>query len=308
MSTLTGYAISTGFLGTDHTYVTSDNPHYVWPCWGRGSGGRKICQGTGNASVANCISKPNSWAGIVYGVTGVCHQTANRILFPARVTVSKARGYTASRIAYGVYGSTFPEFLLRVAACNTLLLSPALKDKDSVKSLETDRDVQSHSKDDPEKAHLQKIVDMYMGQMQITQGFDTKNIKEESSSRQGKGLDLFNSAIMKEESSSLLGKELKLMMEFRFGSNLDSKLTKSVLNKQADFLKGKGEMDRELYSSDLSFEIYIKEVNDLFGDLFASLPDVMGKDIFEKAFDSAPSKDRFILIDPNIAVNAHIEL
>jgi hypothetical protein len=285
MSILTGYAISTGFLGTDHTYVTSDNPPFVWPCWGRGAGGKMICRGNGNSSVANCISQPNSYAGIVYGVTGVCHQTANRILFPAGVTVSKAGGYWASSLAYGIYGTNFPEFLARLATCNTLLASPALKGKASVKPLEMDTRAQSHSIDDLENAYVQKIVAVYTEHMQMPHS---------------------SSTIMKEESSSLLGKELELTMEFRLGGNLDSQITKSVLKKQADFLKEKGEMDRELYSTDLSIEKYVKEVNDLFGDLFTSLPEFMGKDKYEKIFDLVPSKDRFVLIDPDIAVKAHI--
>lgn len=308
MSILTGYAISTGFLGTDHTYVTSDNPSYIWPCWGRGSSGKRICQGTGSSSVANCISQPNSYAGIVYGVTGVCHQTANRILYPARVTVSKAGGYWASSLAYGTYGTTFPEFLARLAICNRLLASPALKSKASVKPLEVDTKIQSQSKDDLEKVYLQKIVGVYTEQMLISHRFNATTIEEESFSLQGKELELFESSIMKEESSSLLGKELKLMMEFRLGSNLDSQITKSVLKKQADFLKEKGEMDRKLYNADLSIENYIKEVNDLFGDLFASLPEVMGRDKYEKLFDLTPSKNRFVLIDPDIAIRTHVRL
>jgi hypothetical protein len=244
----------------------------------------------------------------VYGVTGVCHQTANRILYPARVTVSKAGGYWASSLAYGTYGTTFPEFLARLVFCNRLLASPTLKSKASVKPLEIDTKIQSHSKDDLEKAYLQKIVDVYTEQMQIPHSFNATIIKEESSPLQGKELELFKLAIIKEESSSLLGKELKLMMEFHLGSNLDSQITKSVLKKQADFLKEKGEMDRDLYNADLRIENYVKEVNDLFGDLFASLPEVMGKDKYEKLFDLAPSKDRFVLIDPDIAIRTHVRL
>jgi hypothetical protein len=71
MSILKGYAVATGAPGADHTYVKCDNPAFSWPCWGRDSGGKEICSGSGYASVADCISQPSSHAGIIYAVTGV---------------------------------------------------------------------------------------------------------------------------------------------------------------------------------------------------------------------------------------------
>ncbi len=40
----------------------------------------------------------------LYLVTGVCYQTANRILYPAGVLVSMARGYNQSVFFWGTYG------------------------------------------------------------------------------------------------------------------------------------------------------------------------------------------------------------
>jgi hypothetical protein len=54
--------------------------------------------------VANCLSQPNGTAEINYGVTGLCHQTANRILHPANLRVDKAQGYNHSFNVYGHYG------------------------------------------------------------------------------------------------------------------------------------------------------------------------------------------------------------
>lgn len=102
--TLTGHAIRMATLRADHTYVTSDSGH-VWPCFGRGSGGTPISSGIGNISKADCLSNPLSRSGIAYGITGVCHQAANRILYPSGATVSKARGYRWSLFSYGTYGN-----------------------------------------------------------------------------------------------------------------------------------------------------------------------------------------------------------
>lgn len=101
--TLTGHSIKMALLNADHTYVTSSAGH-TWPCFGRGNGGTQICHGFGNVEIAACLSNPNSQAGIVYGVTGVCHQTANRIVYPSRQTVSAAQGYRWSIFTYGSYG------------------------------------------------------------------------------------------------------------------------------------------------------------------------------------------------------------
>ena len=100
---LNGYGIKVKGLPADHTYVTSSNGH-VWPCWGRSAGGSLICNGQGNTDQADCLSQPNSKAGIIYGGTGVCHQTANRILLPAGIYVSAAAGYRTSLFAWGAYG------------------------------------------------------------------------------------------------------------------------------------------------------------------------------------------------------------
>jgi hypothetical protein len=102
--TLTGFAIRIVALPFwDHTYVTSSLGH-IWACWGRSAAGTQICTGVGNVDQAYCLSQPNSEAGITYGLTGVCHQTANRILYPSGQTVSGARGYRASVYFWGAYG------------------------------------------------------------------------------------------------------------------------------------------------------------------------------------------------------------
>jgi hypothetical protein len=87
----------------DHIYVTSSHGH-VWPCRGRSLGGLQICAGVGNTDQADCLSQPNSEAGVSFGKTGVCHQMANRILLPSGLTVSSSHGYRLSTFAYGVYG------------------------------------------------------------------------------------------------------------------------------------------------------------------------------------------------------------
>lgn len=103
-----GFAIPVdGLTFLDHTYVhieKEDQSLIKYGCWGRADDGRQICEGTGDVADAEMIATPSGLAGIVYGVTGVCHQTANRILYPAQVTVMQAGGYAISSAIYGTYG------------------------------------------------------------------------------------------------------------------------------------------------------------------------------------------------------------
>lgn len=105
LGTLTGYSLPMVGQMTDHTYVTSSNGH-VWPCNGRFAGGQAICAGVGNVDQADCLALPNQSAGIRYGLDGLCHQMANRILFPAGQTVTRARGFRFSSTVFGAYGKS----------------------------------------------------------------------------------------------------------------------------------------------------------------------------------------------------------
>ena len=97
MARLYGHAVAMVGKRTDHTYVTSSEG-YVWACAGRSEGGHGICTGSGSAWLAHCLAGANARAGIVYNVTGWCDQMANRILRPAGVDVSAARGYRISEL------------------------------------------------------------------------------------------------------------------------------------------------------------------------------------------------------------------
>ncbi|MGV7208897.1 hypothetical protein ACLB1G_13690 [Oxalobacteraceae bacterium A2-2] len=100
---LKGYAIAIPGLPADHTYALSDAGDR-WPCGGRCAGGALICQAPGNLRLARCLAGADNQAGIVYSVTGVCHQIANRILYACGQTVCGARGYGWSVFVYGPYG------------------------------------------------------------------------------------------------------------------------------------------------------------------------------------------------------------
>jgi hypothetical protein len=98
----------------DHTYVTSQSG-LKWGCFGRSAGGNCLVRGPGDSVIADCLSKPIRpfrvfplqiplYAGVIYGITGVCHQAANRVLWPSGNMVVGAAGYQQSAGAFGPYG------------------------------------------------------------------------------------------------------------------------------------------------------------------------------------------------------------
>jgi hypothetical protein len=89
----------------DHTYVKCGNGGKAWKCWGGKTGGTPLNSGSGSTNQADKIAGPHEHGGIdCYLVNGVCHQSANRILFPAGIFVRGARGYGLSVSIYGPYG------------------------------------------------------------------------------------------------------------------------------------------------------------------------------------------------------------
>lgn len=93
-----------------HTYVTS-TCGASWDCWGGKTGGSVVCQGTGSSIEADCIAGSKGRAGIVYWVTGLCHQTANRILWPAKTQLpDHIPEVLASYAVFEEYGHDLPGF------------------------------------------------------------------------------------------------------------------------------------------------------------------------------------------------------
>jgi hypothetical protein len=117
----------------DHTWVTDFQSRPTCPapqadywysagdCHPSGSDNdpQRLSSADADLGVAKCIARPNehtfhpgpATARIVYGIDGVCHQIANRILAStgtrdeAPITVAGARGYRISRFVYGEYGT-----------------------------------------------------------------------------------------------------------------------------------------------------------------------------------------------------------
>ncbi|CAN5492826.1 hypothetical protein BH11PLA2_BH11PLA2_22520 [soil metagenome] len=122
MATLEGWAIETDYLfldhvpgGADHTYVVSSEGTR-FECGGRNQGGRLIVSGQGSHKLAKALSR-NNYGGMVYGLTGVCHQEANRVLYPCGRNVHRAKGAGWSYTVYGIYGKPHEAWLAWKTEC-----------------------------------------------------------------------------------------------------------------------------------------------------------------------------------------------
>lgn len=99
------YPTKLAFGLADHTYVMCGTGGRAWGCWGGKTGGTVLHSGSGSTSQADAIAEPNERAGVTcYLINGVCHQAANRILFPAGILVTGAKGYGVSSALFGPYG------------------------------------------------------------------------------------------------------------------------------------------------------------------------------------------------------------
>lgn len=153
----------------DHTYVLCPSMQFTWPCWGRSHGGNLLCSAPGSCITANCIAGPDGHAGIKYAITGVCHQTANRILYPAGITVRNAGGYVVSMTLYGTYGADSDDFFGRILP----------------RCIQNQTDSSATLEDNPDKNFIQNIVDLY-----YKPTTNLKNKKTDSITSLGKEFEL----------------------------------------------------------------------------------------------------------------------
>lgn len=264
MAVLTGYAVPLqGGLPADHTYVLSSDG-FKWGCWGRDYGGAQICAGSGSSTVANCISQANSQSGLIYGVTGVCHQTANRILYPARVLVSRSRGYWLSVALYGTYGSDGAAWPARVLVCTNIGGAGG----GGVDAMQDERP--------GEQEYLARVLDLY-----ASSGAPVRRERSELH-------------------AELLAAELELLLDFRAGpERRETAAVKAVPIQQAT-LRRKESLDRQVQAGEIGGKEYAERVNALATEMAGELSTALGPDVFTRAFEHTPGEP-VIVVEPDVA-------
>lgn len=282
MASLYGWAIKISWLGADHTYVTSSDG-FAWGCWGRSSGGRTISSGTGSSGKANCISQPGSTAGIVYAISGVCHQTANRILYPVQAIVSAAAGYWASIILYGTYGTSLIEWEIRKSLCISGILG--LKAEEAESTAVTREIVKVPTPETGIKDYLDKVNAIYTAETS----------------------DMRISASPEAKTNELLSQELALLLDYRLGIagvTTDSKNIATLQNLQKSILAEKRNLDGALIGGKISAVEYAQKVNGLVIRFMKESGLLLGREVHTKVFGMPPDAI-FMVVDPKELAKYH---
>jgi hypothetical protein len=106
----------------EHTYACAGNTCYGSP--GSNYGGKNLLS-TGYGDQARFIKAYSNWHCRIdystYMAEGVCHQGANRLLYPTtnKATVSKARGYWMTYPLWGTYAAA--QWQWKWAACKNIV-------------------------------------------------------------------------------------------------------------------------------------------------------------------------------------------
>ena len=284
MAQLNGFAIVISWLGADHTYVTSSDG-YVWPCWGRSSGGRMISSGNGSSAQANCLSQTDSHAGIIYGVTGVCHQTANRILWPSRTTVSRASGYWASTLLYGVYGTMGVPQLLEWEAR-----------KERCSSVSGDRQIAAALPASIRAATEKAVAPQPAAEREFLDKIDTLYAPYVKTMTIAKLTEM--------KPVDFLAKELDLIADYKLGADKNPEQISSLQHIQSDALKEKANLAMALNNRTINGEEYASKVNDLFGTMLNQFSKTIDRETYVKLLDIKPGVT-FSIVDPKIMAKMH---
>lgn len=253
----------------DHTYVTSSDGD-EWGCWGRSSGGRKICEKDASKKITACIAGDNGKAGVlVYGINGVCHQTANRLLRDTRATVSSAKGYAASWALFGPYGKVSPGgikdplWIIRETKCGIKPWSI-----DPLWIAETDTT-------DP---YFEGLATVYS---QIYDGLEKGTIS----------LDQATLQLQMGELSALVG------------SRLETDLGADKINALAQYRNELAkEYEMSMLTSSGNEALIAKNANTVLNNFLAKAATTLTSEEYEAIFDCKPGVE-VIVVDPEIAAN-----
>jgi hypothetical protein len=283
MASLRGHAISTLFGLADHTYVTCAGG-YAWPCWGRSGGGRIISAGTGSSAQANCISWPSSTAGLIYGVTGVCHQTANRILWPAGITVSRAKGYWASFLAYGTYGTDVAAWLIRLGVCSTST-GEIPQCGARARGPSSEREVGELPPDRKDRALVRDIKALYL-----------KNVSPQEHKRR---MTVRGATDLK-----TVGGETRLVMQHRLGRTVKAARVKDIQTIQTELFSAKEEIGMRLHEGKIGGEELAQKMNAAVNKALKDCLKSLGRDDYTRLIELDPGESVNI-VDPKIAAKAY---
>ena len=254
----------TGPLPAEHTYVVSAAGRR-WPCHGGAAGGRPIGSGKGSAELAACLGGADGEAGIIYMRTGLCHQIANRILWPADLRVDQAVGYDFSFTLFGDYGRlSWPELDVCCLAHGMDHLLAARRPRTVRGRLErrASRELQ-----EPEAAYV-----------------------TETSER--------------DEFAAECVSDLLQLVEQRLGGDLDARRRVAIERARIASAREQFDLLTAAEDGRIGADVYLKRFTDLVQRSFAEIDRVLGRADFERVF-GGPPEDALAIIDRDAYARAH---
>ncbi len=278
MGTLVAMRYPTNLLlrAADHTYVQCGTGARAWGCWGGKTGGTTLRSGEGSTNQADAIAEPNERAGIkCYAINGVCHQAANRILLPAGIIVSGAKGYWLSSSLYGTYGRVRALFGLCKAPFNqhagvTGDLPQCLEDHVGVRS----NSRMDSSAENREADFLKSVYNLYARADRISS--DDEFV-----------------------ASRFLEQHLLLTAEYRLGAMFSRSVGERLSKIHTEFEKRRLHIETLYDKKELRFRLFAVAFNDetlRYQDLMA---DALAPEQYRALF-GLEHDERIVLVDPEV--------
>lgn len=282
MGTLVAKAYPTKLFAklADHTYVQCDTGGARWGCWGGSTGGRVLRSGAGSTQRADRIAQPDEKANIrCYAINGVCHQAANRILLPAGILVSNARGYWVSVGLFGTYGKVglwpcwspfeqYPRVSGDLAECKTMWAA-----RGSTGALTTS--------DKLDWQFIRRELEIYRGATTMM--------------RSGAG------------PTEAMDFHLELFMhmaEFNLGPMFDRPLARKLRQVRKQIERERVEPESAFANKEMEAKEFVDRFNDHTIRFQTEMASVMKPDQYETLFELKPD-DQVILADPKIVKRAY---
>ncbi len=223
------------------------------------------------------------YSGIVYGVSGVCHQTCNRILWSSRqfdfteCPVNWPPSFSASYWVYGYYGKTTEHLaislikdLIKIAPAMSSHYLSALSDTSG-----TDRDAAGDAAG--AESDCQNLIDENASVIgaHLKSGVDASGRRaeiEEMLTHAPEGLEVANQ---------------RLPMD-------------GVYEADARFQKVKRELDTQLLRGEVAHQEYAHQINAAFHTMVGELHEALPSNTFETLFPEALLTQPYQLVDPKL--------
>lgn len=269
-------ATLTGRYWGSHTYVTSSDG-LEWECGGGTYGPiNPICSGTGSSSIANCISQGwRSMAGITYGVNGVCHQAANRILYETGQIVWFWAYYTSFPL-YGHYGVmgwfTEQAWNDRKRNCGILYLS---KHIDPKMKLEENERIHKYLQD--------LLILSTLTEAERTQKYGASNDPLAD--------------------TGLLNQELRLWIKYRLGEKVNKEKMEKMIKAQNLLFQNTLTARSNLLNSVDNPQRNAHDINQQLSVCLKNFKDILGAEEYQQAFET--DQTDVIVVDPEIVLDAY---